>query len=502
MNDTIRAAKLPPAITRRLKSAIPQEQRERTAEYLVDVRARLSLSRRHTEQLLDDHISALLALTDGGASLEDAMRTLDPARLGDFYLRERKAWYPLDHAAKVYPLGMTIKTMPVFRLSGYFYEPVKPALMQMALTYTMRRFPYFATTIKCGFFWHYIDSAMRRFSLKPESKLPCAVMRLGEVASPALRVVYYHNRVSVEFFHVLTDGAGGAVFLRTLMCEYLRLTGAHIKRFDGMLEPSEPPAPEEWRDDFVMGDKAPASHGLGGKPALQMRGMMTYERPYRVLHYNMSVAALKARAHESGVKITTLMLGYIFMALGDACPGHSRRRRIQVQLPVNMRSYYPSRTLRNFSMYCSIALRTDELTSLDDILPKIDAQVVSGSSKAALDKTMQMSRRLVSALRFVPLVVKRPIVQLAYGAMGDGVFTTTFSNLGAVRSSDEFAQYVEKLDFVLGPPTLNRAICGMCSFGDRAVLTVTKCTTLTLFEDSLYRRLTDDGLEPYMEGTQ
>ena len=42
------------------------------------------------------------------------------------------------------------------------------------------------------------------------------------------------------------------------------------------------------------------------------------------------------------------------------------------------------------------------------------------------------SRRLVRWLRFVPLIIKRPIAYLIYGALSDAVFTTTFSNLGPV----------------------------------------------------------------------
>ena len=80
-------------------------------------------------------------------------------------------------------MSMGLKRMMVFRLSCYLKKPVEPAIMQMALSYTIRRFPYFATTVKCGFFWHYIDSAMRRFAVRQESKLPCAVMKLGQVSS-------------------------------------------------------------------------------------------------------------------------------------------------------------------------------------------------------------------------------------------------------------------------------------------------------------------------------
>ena len=494
--------RLPQAVARKVQQRFIPSEQQRVTSFLVDVRARIALRHRYMERMLDDHLEALCYLMEQGKTLDDAMRTLDPVQLSDFYLKEREEWYPLDHAAKVYPLSMSVQRMPVFRLSGYLKKPVVPSVLQMALTYAVRRFPYFATTIKCGFFWHYIDSAMRRFAVKPENKLPCAVMNLGAVASPTFRVVYYQNRVSVEFFHVLTDGSGGIIFLRTLLCEYLRLLGENVPDFDGMLPLDEQPKPEEWRDDFVLGDRCEESHGFGGKPALQLRGALPYEHPTRVLHYNLSVAALKKQAHQKGVTLTTLALGYLFLACRDACNWRGRRRMIQIQLPANMRQYYASKTLRNFSMYCSINLHPAEITDLDAILPKIEAQVKAGTAKAALDETMQLSRKLVKYLRFVPLVVKRPIAYFIYGALSDVIFTMTFSNLGVVTASEEMTKHLDKFDFVLGPPIQNRACCSMCSFGDRAVLTVTKNTTLTLFEDALYTHLVQNGLEPYMEGTQ
>jgi hypothetical protein len=114
---------------------------------------------------------------------------------------------------------------------------------------------------------------------------------------------------------------------------------------------------------------------------------------------------------------------------------------------------------------------------------------------------MTLSRKLVRYLRFIPLIIKRPIAYLIYGHMSDGVFTTTLSNLGAITLPEEMRDYVEKFDFVLGPPIQNRAVCSMCSYGDRAVFTVVKNTALPVFENALYAQLVKLGLEPYVEGT-
>ncbi len=469
--------------------------------FLTDVRARLSLSHKHTGLMLEDHAKALRYYMDQGMSLREAIGRLDPAQLSDFYLVERDAWYPLDHAAKIYPLSMSLKRMMVFRLSGYLKQPVEPVVLQMALTYTIKRFPYFATTLKSGFFWHYLDSSMRRYAARPETKLPCAVMRVNAGASPALRVVYFENRISVEFFHILADGTGASIFLRTLLREYLRLLGHQIPATEGVFDAAEPPEPKEWQDDFTIGDKSQRAKGFMDKRAVQLRGVISYELPSQVLHYNLSVRQLLAKAREKGVTITALLMGYLLLSCKEAmAPGFSRRK-IQIQLPVNMRKFYPSRTLRNFSMYCSIRMHPSEITTLDEMLPEITRQIKEGGKKESLDQTLHLSRRLVKLLRFVPLMIKRPIAYFIYGSLGDTVFTTTLSNLGAVALPAEMEPFVDKFDFVLGPPITNRATCALCSYGDQAVLTVTKNTQVSTFENSLYRRLCEDGLSVYMEGS-
>lgn len=479
----------------------PPAQQPMVLEYLTMVRHRLRLSRKHTNQMLEDHVRALRWLCDRGDSLEGAMAHLSPERLGSFYQQERTDWYPLDVAAKIYPLSMSVKRMMVFRLSCYLKEPVVPEILQMALSYVMPRFPSFATTIKCGFFWHYLDSGMRRYAVRPETKLPCAVMKVGAVHSPSLRVVYFQNRISVEFFHILTDGTGGSVFLRTLVKTYLELLGAEIPDFDGAFSLTGEPDPAEWKDAFPVSGKGPA-HGFSDKPALQMKGMLPLEQPNRVLHYNLSTKALLEASHRHGATMTGLLLALTMLACKDASRiSKHTRKKVQIQLPVNMRKFYPVKTLRNFSMYTCIRLHPDQITTVSEMMPEIMAQIKTGTAQQPLEETMRLSCRLVRWLRFVPLIIKRPIAYFIYGKLGDGVFTTTLSNLGPIKLPPEMAPYVDKFDFVLGPPVENRAALSVCSYGDTTVLTVTKNTYLTLFEDALYQYLCNEGLNPYVEGS-
>lgn len=224
--------------------------------------ARIDLPRAQKRALISDFRRAAEVLVSRGLSPAEAAARLGHERLGDFYLSAPDYWYLLDDAAKIYPMSMTDGWMSVFRLSAYLDAPVEPSLLQLALDLTMPRFPFFATKIKRGVFWHYIDGVKRRFTVQPETELPCAPMNVAAGDSQSFRVLYYGRRVSVEFFHILTDGTWGLAFLTALLLAFMT-EAAHA-------------ASDESRGD------------------------------------------------------------------------------ISIQVPVNMRKFCPSKTLRNFSMYCSV----------------------------------------------------------------------------------------------------------------------------------------------------
>ena len=68
----------------------------------------------------------------------------------------------------------------------------------------------------------------------------------------AFRVLVYHNRFAVEFFHALTDGTGGLTFFKTLLAEYLsQKHSLTIPAGDGVLGRLEEPDEEELEDSFL-----------------------------------------------------------------------------------------------------------------------------------------------------------------------------------------------------------------------------------------------------------
>lgn len=65
-------------------------------------------------------------------------------------------------------------------------------------------------------------------------------------------MLVYHDRIAVEFFHAITDGTGGTIFLKTLLAEYLcQKYGITVPAEDGVLGRLEEPDEEELEDSFL-----------------------------------------------------------------------------------------------------------------------------------------------------------------------------------------------------------------------------------------------------------
>ena len=468
-------------------------------EYFDGLNAHLSLARDEMIQFRRDFAAAIDLLLRLGCPLEEALNRLSPERLGGFYAWPATLWFRLDDAAKIYPLSMKHGQMSVFRLAAVMKEPVKPELLQIALHFTIQRFPGFATTVRKGFFWHYLDQTKRRYCIQPETDIPVRPLKIAASGSQSFRVLYYENRISVEFFHILTDATGGMCFLKTLLAEYLRLLGVGCPCGDGILDVTQPPLAGENENAFPAADRRGKGSGLTDRASLQLSGKLAPVRPCRILHFEMDAEKLREAAKSRNATVTAYLLGLLFLAGRRATEAMGGSFNIQV--PVNMRKFYPSPTLRNFSMYCGIRLNLEQVTTLDDILPEIQRQLTEKASREAMTEMIHSSTRLVNSVRFVPLFIKAPIARLIYGFLGDKIFTNTLSNLGVVNLPPEMESRVDHLEFLLGTLVSNRAGCALVTCGGKAVLTIAKQTADPSLEEALCRLLDEDMVSYAVKGS-
>ena len=230
-----------------------------------------------------------------------------------------------------------------------------------------------------------------------------------------------------------------------------------------------------------------------------MSGALSAVKPNQVLHFDLKSEQLHQQAKARGVSVTAYMLALMFMACRaatDAAEGN-----IQIQVPVNMRKFYPSQSIRNFSLYCSINLPIAQITTVEEILPEISRQLKEKAAPEPMYRMLNGAVKMVKSLKYVPLFIKAPVAGAVYGFLGDRVFTNTLSNLGVVEIPEAMRPYLQKLDFVLGLSATNRAACSMVTVGDTATFSITKGTADPSFEEKIYALLKEDGLEPRVSGS-
>jgi hypothetical protein len=152
-------------------------------------------------------------------------------------------------------------------------------------------------------------------------------------------------------------------------------------------------------------------------------------------------------------------------------------------------------------MYCGIRLPVESILDVDGIIAEVSTQLKEKSAQEPMSKMMRSTTRMVRSLRYIPLFIKAPIASIIYGFLSDNIFTNTLSNLGVVTMPKELEDYVESMDFILGPGIINRAKCSVVTYRNTTTLSVSKLTMDPSFEEKLFDLLCLDGLQPVLEGS-
>ncbi len=482
----------------KLKGGLTQSQQDKIDSFFADL-AEASDVTLLAKNLLHEHfVAGFEYYLNQGRSIDEICEILCLDHLGDFYRSRKRQTYSLDNAAIVYPLGMRYGQMPMFRLSFVLKEEIEPVLLQLALDFTLKRFPTFSAVIKNGFFWHYLESVNNVSLIEEEKEIPCKPISIVLRTYRSFRVLYYHDRLSVEYFHVITDGNGGLVFLKTLLAEYLRLKGVDVAKEKGVLDIDEEIDKRELVNEFKNAKGESSLSTFMDKKAVQLDGKLSRMNITRIIHFEMDADLLHQKAKEYGASVTAYICALIFMAARSCV---SRKGVFNIQIPVNMRKFNGSRTLRNYSMYFNASMELDKLPEKKELITGIAKQIKEKGSEEMMSQMMKTTGKLIDSLSFVPLFLKVPIMQHVYGYMSNSIISDTLSNLGVIDLPDGMKDEVEKAFFLLVPGSPNRISTTLATVNGTAVFTVIKNSDDPSFENKLYSYLQDDGVLKAIEGS-
>lgn len=414
-----------------------------------------------------------------------------------------KAWMRLDNAAKIYPASMRRDWMAMFRLSATLAEPVDPEVLSAALARTLKRFPWFAVRLRRGMFWYYLEHNDAPPILEEDVRNPCMPMRAKNSRGYAFRVRYYGNRIAVEIFHVLTDGTGGLCFLKTLVAEYLTLRyGVTIPRGGDILDCDAPPDPGEMEDGFLA-CAGSVTRSRSEPDSFHLKGTRERDGFIHVTTGMLPVEALKARAAEKGVSLTVYLTAVLILAF-DAIQRRrhplrraNRLKPVKICVPVNLRRFFPTQTLRNFANYVNPGIEPSYgVYTFDEVLEIVTHQMGMELTPKVLGAkfTTNVRSEQNAVLRVTPLFLKDLAMRAAFYMTGDKKTATCFSNLGNATLPEEMALFVTRMEFMLGPLSRNPVAIGTLSYGGTMYINITRTIRESELEREFFTRLVKLGL--------
>lgn len=422
--------------------------------------------------------------------------------------KESSGWYRLDSAGILYSALQREEYSAIYRFSAIMDQPVDRPALQRAIDAVMPRFPTFAVRIRRGLFWYYLEPnhAPGPF-LKEDVSSPCQPIRFREDNGYLIRFYAYENRISIEVFHALSDGSGALVFFRTLIAEYLRQTGVTVSVGNGVLDLSDPPAAEETEDAYARyaGPRAnrlrllPKAYPATGTP-----------EPFYTFHVTMgflSLSALKEIAREYDASITEYLSAVLIQVLLEKQRRENPIRELPVALaiPIDLRAFFPSRTLRNF--IATVRPFIDPSYG-DYTFPEIVSQVRHYMkfhiNRQELRSAFTANVRFTQNpfLQMIPVFLKNPVMALNYHLIGVCPYSATFTNPGAFRVPADMASHIRRMEVILGQATVPRCHCAAISYGDTLEITFAGTQAETDTERDFFRFLVREGLHVQVESNR
>ncbi|MDE7188059.1 MAG: alcohol acetyltransferase, partial [Lachnospiraceae bacterium] len=385
-----------------------------------------------------------------------------PKQTGRSGRNKKDVWYKLDLSAIVYPTLQRRDFSSVYRLSVVLKEVIDPAILQTALDKTLPRFPTYKVAIRKGLFWRYLEPNNRPgpYVMKDISN-PCMPMPFKGNMRYLIRVYYYKNRISLEAHHSLGDGTGGMCLLQTLTAAYLGLLGHPVRPEGFVLDIASEPDPEELEDAYMRYAHAQVCPPRPAEKTYRIRGTKEPFYTLNIIDGILSVREVMTVAKKYNASITEYLNAVLLYALlqKQNTDFHIRLRPVRIAMPVNLRRFFPSKTLRNFitMVYPSIDPRLGDYT-FEEIVTHVHNFMRYYINDKFLrgDITTNAATQRNPLIRVVPLFIKDFVVRTFYTRVQDKNSSAGLTNMGALHVPEDMKPYIERFDIYMGQPFSSR----------------------------------------------
>lgn len=409
-------------------------------------------------------------------------------------------WTMLDNAAKIYPAIIRKFYSSFFRLEVVLYELVVAERLLEALTLTLKRYPLLQVQIRRGLFWYFFEKHEYPAKLNPMNAYePCRYVNWkGAKQKPFWRVLVYENRIAVEISHLVTDGIGAMEFFKTLLCVYYETQHKKINNWKDIRRLDDEINTEEYEHGYRKYFSKTASK----KQKMRLSFHYPEKRINRFQLIRIQVSSSKAKdiAKSYGVTITELMTAVHLYSV-QSVYGHllkNNRGIVRNLILVNLRSFFPSQTLKNFYLFVTPSINFAlGRYSFEEIVKKTYCQIRNMLDPKELQQHFSeyVSGELDVLIRTVPRLLKNISLALLHRLFGEKYFLSSISNLGNIIMPEEIEKMIQSFALFSLPSIKAGKNFGIIGHKDTLTITSGRYIQNTRLEQEMAKTLQFIGLE-------
>lgn len=412
----------------------------------------------------------------------------------------RLYWRRLDNSAKIFPISTGKKYSTVFRLSAVLKEKVEPKILEEAVNQTLEKYKSFKVRMKAGFFWYYLEHNSKSPIIEEEKDYPCKYIDSRRNNNYLFKVTYFENKVNIDIFHSLTDGNSGTTFFKEIIYTYLELMYPEILNEE---ERRIRKIEYDTEDSYMKNYDKKAKSNASGKRAYVIKGEKTKLGAISAIHEIIDLEALKAESKKEEVTITQYLTAVLIYAIyQENYLKNKGKKPIKVCIPVNLKKYFPSKTMSNFFSYITVEaeMKKDKLDTFEKILDFVKRDFSKRLTEEEIIRTMSANVKIGNNpfIRPIPLIVKKVLVRLSYIEIRKYT-TTTFSNIGRIGVIGKYKDYIDYFLMLIAPEPVEKIKCASCTFENKMVFTFTSILQDNHIEKRFYEFLKEKGIKIEIE---
>lgn len=362
-------------------------------------------------------------------------------------------WMKNDTAAIMFSAIEGAKQSRLFRLSAVFKnEEIDPERLKKAVENIIPRYPLLMYRDVKGYYWAYLEKCDEMPAVLPEENRPAELRRLGRDGAPEIVFLYYKRRISIEANHVYGDGTGFVEILKSVIAEYMVLGGADKNAFDGVRFGDEACEAEELENAFRRYATKEKLKKVEREESYVLP--KDYVKDYQ--NYICGILPfdeLKPLCKERDITVTEFVASVMILAIIRSAK-EPVNKSIIIDIPVNLRQFFPSKTIRNFTSPMPIHFNPEGRTdvTLDEIIEATRGQLKKYNTKenqqAFINHSFALTQNLPAQL--VLSIFKQWGMNAIQKKTHNTEMTVVFTNMGNIKIPQIMSDAIERFELVGG----------------------------------------------------